>query len=36
MQLLEELARQVSRSYGASCFNRAAKKNRQGAEGLLK
>jgi CRP-like cAMP-binding protein len=32
MRLLEELAREVSRSYGASCLNRAAKRRRRGAE----
>ena len=35
MQLLEELAREVSRAYGASCMNRAMKKRRGGAEAQL-
>jgi CRP-like cAMP-binding protein len=34
MRLLEELAREVSRSYGASCMNRAMKKRRGGADTL--
>lgn len=36
MQLLEELARQVSRGYRASCMHRVAKKLRQRTEASLK
>lgn len=32
MKLLEELAREVSRSYSASCMNRAANRRHHGAE----